>query len=360
MTINQGAEPTTGYLFCHFTGAEQKPTDEQLYFALSRDGIHWHDLHADGDPVLTSPLGERGVRDPFVVRAPGDGGFYILATDLSIHDRGGTWVNCDAAQTGSTDLIVWHSDDLVHWSEPWALDVASRIPGAGCAWAPEAIWDETRGQYMLYWATWSEESNELGHPTNMYYATTTDFRTVSEPVKWIDRQREFIDTTMLRDGDWYYRVSAGDGRLHIERTKNPYAVSVAPYCDDLRGAGEDEWAFVGNLDTYFGRGAEFARLCGELPDSNLLEGPELFRFNDADATLPDGRRMPFGLIGDRHAEKEGYIAFRSADLNSTDTADWAAANIDFGVMKKRHGAILPITTAEYDALEAAWGEGRRP
>ncbi len=31
---------TQAYLFVHFIGEERNPTDEQLYFALSRDGVH--------------------------------------------------------------------------------------------------------------------------------------------------------------------------------------------------------------------------------------------------------------------------------------------------------------------------------
>ena len=34
---------TQAYLFVHFIGEERNPTDEQLYFALSRDGVHWRD-----------------------------------------------------------------------------------------------------------------------------------------------------------------------------------------------------------------------------------------------------------------------------------------------------------------------------
>ncbi len=34
---------------------------EQIYFALSRDGLHWMDLN-NGNPVLLSDIGEKGVR----------------------------------------------------------------------------------------------------------------------------------------------------------------------------------------------------------------------------------------------------------------------------------------------------------
>lgn len=57
-----------GYLFVHFIG-EKYPEGEQIYFSVSEDGLHWQDLNG-GQPVLRSPLGELGVRDPFMVRHP--------------------------------------------------------------------------------------------------------------------------------------------------------------------------------------------------------------------------------------------------------------------------------------------------
>lgn len=54
---------TQAYLFVHFIGEERNPTDEQLYFALSRDGVHWRDLRPAGSPALTWLGGEKGVRD---------------------------------------------------------------------------------------------------------------------------------------------------------------------------------------------------------------------------------------------------------------------------------------------------------
>lgn len=70
---------TQAYLFVHFVGEERNPTDEQLYFALSRDGVHWRDLRPAGSPALTWLGGEKGVRDPHIVRDP-RGGFHIVAT----------------------------------------------------------------------------------------------------------------------------------------------------------------------------------------------------------------------------------------------------------------------------------------
>ena len=295
---------TQAYLFVHFIGEERNPTDEQLYFALSRDGVHWRDLRPAGSPALTWLGGEKGVRDPHIVRDP-RGGFHIVATDLSIYYRGGWGPNDGATTNGSTGLVIWDSPDLVHWSEPRLVDVASKIPDAGMAWAPEANWDPDRGQ-------------------------------------WIDRKNVIIDSTMLRDDDgWWYRASK-DSEITIERTRNPYATTY----EVLRTDDPNEWSYVGTLTDIFGNGRY---------SMHYLEGPELFRYNDEDVKVVNGRTMPFGLMCDQYAESKGYLSFRAASLASHDPADWQRADdIDFGALKKRHGAILPITAAEYDAIETAF------
>lgn len=124
-----------GYLFAHFIGEEKD--GEQIYFSLSRDGLHWQDLN-QGRPVLRSNVGERGARDPFLLRSPfpekeGEK-YYLIATDLRI-EAGKGW---EAAQyEGSRDILVWESLDLVHWTGPFPRTVG--VEGAGCVWAPEAF-----------------------------------------------------------------------------------------------------------------------------------------------------------------------------------------------------------------------------
>ncbi|OXM99860.1 glycoside hydrolase family 43 protein [Bifidobacterium vansinderenii] len=347
MTLSHS--PYTGYLFTYFTGMEQTDDDEQVYFAISPDAHHWHDLRSYGDPVLRSCVGTRGIRDPYVVRDH-NGGFYLLATDLNVHAilRHGPWT-MDSKRNGSHSIVVWHSDDLVHWGEPWMLDVASAIPGGGYAWAPEAIWDPERKLYLLYWATISDEDNEFGDPQNMYLATTKDFHSISTPRKWIDRQDCCIDATMLRVGDWYYRATANEGRICLDRTKNPYAASIVPDFEDTRDAGEREWAFIGSLDDIFGQ--ELNALCGGRSRSHDMEGPELFLLNDKDVHSHE-KAMPFALIADRYAAHTGYTAFFSADLHSTAPSAWSHIDMDLGQLRKRHGSVLPITDGEYQALAA--------
>lgn len=338
-------DETTAYLFVHFTGEENEVTDEQLYFAISRDGTHWKDLRRRGDPVLVWNESEGGVRDPFITRGP-DGVFHILATDLSIYNRG-SW-NDQVSMDGSTGLVLWESDDLIHWGKPRLVDVASSIPGAGMAWAPEASWDESRQQWIVYWSTRATAdapgnplANELGDATNVYYAISKDLRTFSQPVKWIDHSSGIIDTTMIRTSEgWWVRASKDDS-ITLERTKNPYATTY-----EVTQTDDDQaWSYISTLTDIFGQGRYSSR---------YLEGPELFFYNTADAKGPDGRYMPFGLMCDQFAEAKGYLSFRSADLSSADRGDWAQADyIDFGTMKKRHGSILPITERECTSLEQA-------
>ncbi|KAF0095884.1 MAG: hypothetical protein E1N59_660 [Puniceicoccaceae bacterium 5H] len=120
------ADGSGGYLFVTFRG-EATPMSEQIYFMVSEDGQKWEALH-QGAPVLVSDVGEQGVRDPYIIRAPSGDGFYLIATDLSIN-RHPDW---GRAQTdASQSIVVWESEDLVHWSEPRLMKVAP--DDAGCA-----------------------------------------------------------------------------------------------------------------------------------------------------------------------------------------------------------------------------------
>ena len=324
-------EDTTAYMFAHFTGTEGSATDEQIYFAVSEDGVEWDDMRENGDPVLSSDIGDRGVRDPYIIRSPEGDTFYLIATDLSIYYRGG-WGNAQATTTGSTNLVVWQSNDLVTWSEPRLVDVAGDIPGAGCAWAPEAFYDENTGNYVVYWATGSDESNENGDRMNVYYATTRDFYTFSEPVLWIDRNNSVIDTTMIQVGDTYYRAS-GDGQITIDKSNSIY----------------EGWETIGTLSGIFDNSGY---------SGAMLEGPEFFKYNEDD-WLPDEDGNPvetWGLMCDQYAQSLGYLPFRTTDIGDMSTDSWStASDINLGVLKKRHGSILPITQEEYSRIRTEIG-----
>ncbi|MES5820562.1 family 43 glycosylhydrolase [Streptomyces sp. RG80] len=308
-------EALKGYMFSYFTG-EGTSDGEQLYAALSKgnDPLKWRELN-DGKPVLTSTLGEKGLRDPFIIRSPEGDKFYQIATDLRIYGNG-DW---DASQrTGSKSIMVWESTDLVHWTDQRLVKVSP--DAAGNTWAPEAYYDEKLGEYVVFWAsklyTTADHSGDTYN--RMMYATTRDFYTFSEPKVWVDRGYSVIDSTVIQHDGEYYRLSK-DERNNTSSTPNSKFI-FEEKSDTLRNLS---WTPVAEG---IGKGA-----------MNAAEGPLVFKSNTEEkwyAFLDE--------FGGR-----GYIPFETTDL---DSGNWTpSAGYDLP-SKPRHGTVLPVTQAEYDRL----------
>lgn len=312
--MSQSKQTYSGYLFVHFTG--EQPDGEQVYFAYSENGLHYKDLNA-GLPVLRSELGEKGVRDPFIVRSPKEDKFYLIATDLRIASGKGWGA---AVEAGSRDIIVWESGDLVNWSEPWPVTVG--VEGAGCVWAPEAIYDEAADEFLVFWASATQEHHEVERKQKIYSARTRDFRVFTAAEKYIERDNHIIDTTIIAEGGHYYRFSKD------ETTKN---IRVE------KGASLDKDAFS------FVEAPVLEAIMG-------VEGPEIFKLNN---------REEWCLIVDRYAEGKGYLPLLTSDLNSGEFRVLPNGEFDLGKSKKRHGGILPVTAEECSRLVAAFGDGHQ-
>ncbi|GHH14951.1 glycoside hydrolase family 43 protein [Streptomyces lanatus] len=307
------AEP--GYLMVHFTG--EGSTNQQMYLSHSQDGVHWNDLDGGG-MVLRSTVGTRGVRDPALVRAPEGGKYWIVATDLCI-GCGQSWG--DAQNNGSRNLVVWESTDLVTWSQPWLLNVAGDIPDGRNAWAPEAIWDPATKDYVLYWATNATLDGVLKH--RIYYARTSDFRTVTTPQLYIDRPgtQGIIDTQIIETpagvSDYRYVRASGDGQITLEGS------------DSILGT----WTRLGDLSGIGLTGSQ-------------VEGPMWMKFNGRDE---------WALYLDQYASGGGYMPVLTTD--PSDPAAYrkqTAGSYDMGGTKKRHGWILNLTAAEESRVLARW------
>lgn len=297
-----------GYLFVTFKG-EQTPLSEQVHFALSRDGRTWEALNG-GEPVLVSNVGEKGVRDPFLVRSPDGAGFVLIATDLSIH-RNGDWHRAQTA--GSRSIVVWQSPDLVEWSPPRLVRVAAA--DAGCTWAPEAVYDEEQRDYLVFWA--SKNRRDGFAKQRIWAARTRDFRSFGEPFIYIDRPNHVIDTTIVRDGRRFYRFSKDEQVKAI-------TMEVA---DRLGGP----WAEV--------PGFSLAKLTG-------YEGPECYRLQPG----PDGKPGAWCLLLDHYSRGAGYQPFVADDLASGHFVAGPGFSFPF---RLRHGSILPLSAAEHRRLQQA-------
>lgn len=342
-----------GYLFGHFIG-EENENQEQIYFAVSEDGLHFKDTN-HCKPVLTSTIGEKGVRDPFLYRSPEGDRFFLIATDLSIFHRGGWFQNeqgyYDASTTGSEYLVLWESLDLVNWGEPRLLKVAPK--NAGMAWAPEMIYNDETGEYIIFFASsiMNPETKYKAKPNAIYYVATRDFVHFSDTKIFIDcqkdgatdgKEREIIDTTVIKIGDTYYSASKdGDnaeknGGIRIMKTKN------------LLDA--DSWEKVLDLDEL---GLDLSEVQIDVLDNSSLEGPELFQYNKRDWANPN---VPeYGIMADQYMIGAGYLPLTTTDLEDVDNAknSWkllSKEDYSFDQLKKRHGTILRITKDEVERL----------
>lgn len=294
-----------GFLFATFRG-EQTPLTEQVYFAVSADGRAWTALH-EGEPALISRVGERGVRDPFVLRAHDGSGFFLIATDLSIH-HDPDWTR--AVRAGSRAILVWKSPDLVNWTGPERVEVAP--PDAGCAWAPEAVYDAEHGDYLVFWASTTARDEFAKH--RIWAARTRDFSTFGQPFVFIEKHTPVIDTTIVHDGARYCRFTKDEKHRAITLETG----------DSLLG----EWTDV--------PGFSLAHAAG-------YEGPECYLVEPA----REGRPPVWCLILDHYGRGEGYKPFLSHAPASGHFEPAAGFAFPF---KFRHGSVLPLTAAEFARL----------
>ncbi|WP_261301757.1 family 43 glycosylhydrolase [Paenibacillus andongensis] len=316
ITITVKAKPApihesdyAGYLFSYFTGAN-RPDAEQTYFGLSQDGLHWDAMNGN-DPVLTSHVGTKGVRDQFIMRSPEGDKFYLVATDLRIADT--DW---GSAQTsGSKSVVIWESTDLVNWSNERLVKVAT--DDAGNTWAPEVVYDDKTGEYVMFWA--SRVGSDNYAKQRIYISKTRDFYTFSKPEIWIERPVDVIDVDITKYNGTYYRFSKDETHSNI----------LIDTSDQLLGKPYN----VLSSDSV---GAQQG-----------VEGPAIFKFNGENKWC---------LLLDNYGGG-GYFP-----MVSTDIASGVFRKLDPSEYRlppgPRHGTVMPITKAEYDAVMAKWGASK--
>ena len=304
-----------GYLFVTFKG-EQTPMSEQVYFGVSADGRNWSALNGGG-PVLVSTLGEHSVRDPFLIRSHDGKTFFLIATDLSIH-LNNDWKR--AVRAGSKSIVIWESADLVKWSEPRLVKVAA--DDAGCTWAPEAVYDEASGDYLVFWASTNASDDFAKH--RIWAARTKDFKTFGKPFRFIDRATGVIDTTIVFENGTYYRFSKDEKFKAILMEKSA----------KLDGPWEEVPDF------------SLAKLVG-------YEGPTCFVLDPATADKP----ATWCLMLDHYAKGKGYEPFVTSDLSN---GDFKPAEGEFRFPYRfRHGSIVRLSPKERERVENAAPE-RKP
>lgn len=297
------AKSTDGaYLFVYFVGNE--PEEERLHFAVSLDGYNFEPLNGDREVVIQTK-GTLSLRDPYILKGK-DGFYYIVATDM----------RCIDGWTSNHALITWRSKDLVNWTDETVIDIrdfGGKFSTTNRAWAPQAIWDEKRQSYMVYWATSTEECDAAA----MYYAHTTDFKTMTVPK--LMYAREGIQTI---DGDIVFNEQNGKYYLYFKHDEDQTIAYVT--ADEVTGPYMDPPVVV------------------SLADSGV-EGSEMYRITGTDTWI---------MMMDEYG-KGRFVAQQTTDMeNFVRLPDDAYS---YG-KRPRHGSVVAISKEEYDALVEAFGK----
>ncbi|KAJ8083007.1 hypothetical protein PM082_008868 [Marasmius tenuissimus] len=311
-SISSRADPSkVGYFFVHFY--DRQPA---IFAHLSNgnDPLSYRALNGD-NAILVPTGGTRAARDPYLVSAPDDSRHWIIATDLDIDAINGDWGR--AVTHGSRSLHIWESTDLVNWEDYRLVEVIG--PTAGMVWAPEAIWDSSRGAYLVHWASrlFDESDTEhTGTATNdqIMYAHTNDFRTFTAAETYIAEDFPVIDLTILPlGGNSYARFTKDENVLRIYQEMST---------DGLFGS----WSRVGEFIT-----------------NTVTEGPLVFEDNQEPGLVH--------LFMDAYTTAGGYIPYQTTDINS---GSWTAGSVSSLPALLKHGVVKPVNQEQYDAIQAKW------
>lgn len=300
------------YLFVHFT-MEGKKDEETIWFSVSADGFHWKDIGGK-TPVLKSDVGTKGIRDPFIVFDENLNTYFIIATDLNT-DNGYSWK--DAETAGSRSILIWESQDLIHWSDARLAEVG--VEHAGCVWAPEAVYCKEKDSWFVFWASSVKEETDSVAKQRIYGAFTKDFRTFTPTIKYLDAKTDVIDTNIVFDGGWYYRFSKDETHKNIMIERSRELITDQPY----------------------------ERIHSDLLDHlEGVEGPETYYLE---------AENKWCLIVDQYRIQGGYLPLITEDIASGRFERIPDNAYDMGIRKKRHGGVLSIPDSVMDALIAHYG-----
>lgn len=303
--LNQSSQELSAYLFVYFSA--DRADEESIFYALSYDGYTYKALNS-GKPVIDgADISDKGgVRDPHILRGH-DGSFYMVVTDMKASQG---WES-------NHGIVLMKSDNLVNWTHS-KVDLKAEFPAdfgnITRAWAPQTIYDEEKGKYMVYFSM--KEKGE--HPDIIYYTyTDSDFTTLAEAPQQLffhPENKACIDGDIIfKDGEYHlFFKTEGDG-------------------DGIKKAVSDN--LTGNYiihDKY-------------LQQTSLsVEGSCVFKLIDQEKYI---------LMYDVYRNKR-YEFAESEDLENFRLVT-EKVSMDFF---PRHGTVITITKEEAERLVKEWGK----
>lgn len=289
------------YLFAFFVG--NAPEEERIYYALSRDGYRFGVIN-NGKPILQSQSGTGCVRDPYIFKGH-DGAYYMIATDMQ----------SSLGWDSNRNLISWRSEDLINWEDETIIRIDGQYDvtrNTTRAWAPQAIWDEERGEYMIYFALKSAGTNGR---TIMYYAYSPDMKTLSTEPQLLfapTNGHDAIDADIVYEDGVYYMF-----------VKDETSGGILLMTSDKLTEGYS-W--------------EDAKLVS--PPGLAVEGSSTYKLIDGSGWL---------LISDAYGS--GFFTM----AHSTDLENFTQLgenDFKFVGFSPRHGSVIPITQKQYSLLRS--------
>ncbi len=437
LTIAEGVSDDTyaGYVYACF-GNVNGADVQQLHLFLSEDGLNWTALNgfhpifetgtdyadkiqkagthnyrvSDGTDISQTTSGDasvlfpfegddQGIRDPYIIRGCRGGDsdkVWILATDLNtMASKYGGNLNSNTvgnwgtmSTKGSTKLFIYETEDWVNWERRY-VDVGSEI-SAGAAWAPEAVYNPEKDNYLVYWSC--RVATDGFARNRLYCNETKDFKTFG-PTKMYEEEAFYqkwgklvnsndgygnIDTSQLwvadKNGDPYgtlYRLVKDETNNHIELMSSetvldpdvnyddsdpnritPYTLGGKTYSSLSELAGLNDYQKAEVVWNWFSKestGNHFQYISQKNMEkmSGAYEGATMFKFNDRDEWC-----IMIDYYGNMNTRYEPYT---TTDLSAADsvtkvTSGYGRTGGDVGC----HGGMIPVTAAEYNQLIDAY------
>jgi len=222
------------YVFSSFRGERGG-----LCLAWSEDLYNWHEIPG---PHLKPEVGDRVMRDPFIMMGP-DGIIHMVWTT--------GWRRRDIGYANTRDFI--------HWSEQELIPVmASKAQAKNC-WAPKIFYDDAKKQWQIVWSTWVDDGTfgapELPNTSKqhrIWYATTKDFKDFVGPRLLYDPGYSCIDAYVLKgEGQWllFFKderdndsqvMNPAHQNIRMSRGKSRYGPFGRP-SEPITGKGPGRW-----------------------------------------------------------------------------------------------------------------------
>ena len=282
---------TFGYLFCHISAHGGWPA-----YAMSQDGIHFHDLLC-GDSIFPEDAED------------------VISGEIPYLCRARDWGYIMVAASGSSNIDIYRSDDLIQWVRISTLD----LPEYCSVGDPQIIWDDENNSYLVYFPML--EPTKVTHMSLFGLRSDVDLSGWSRPELMADWGFGIKDADIspLPEGGYCVLFKEEDGRPGLfssraEKLSGPWSEPV-----------------------YF-----------EPEEGKAVEGPSTFRLVGAEG-------WQVGYVDPAGGPTDSYRVCTADDS----LKEFRRPQFLEGVYGPEQGSFIRLAEAEYKKLQA-WSDKAEP